>query len=366
MRFFLNRIFPVSVLVTLLSLSACKQPEEKQTDPVIHPVKIFRVPQANDILMRKFPAQVQSAEQAALAFRVPGELLALPATAGQEVKRGALLARLDPKNYQIAVDDRKARFHLAKSQFQRLKDLFNQNQVSQAQFDQANAELEIAKAALDAARTDLSYTYLKAPFSGVVGDVYADNHQPVAAGKAVVMLQARDQLEVRLQLPENIMANIARNTGSVYQPQVEFDALPGKRFLTQYKEHTAQADRATGSFTVTLTLSRPPSLNLLPGMSASVHVDLNQVLSSRHTQVLIPASSVYQNDHQPQGSSQASVWIVNADMSLSSRQIEVGELTQQGVEVISGLQPGEQILAAGVHQAHEGLLVRPWVQERGL
>lgn len=359
--------FLVAPLAALLLLTACSKPEPAPREQIIHPVKIYQVPQANEILMRKFPAQVQSAEQAALAFRVSGELFALPVKAGQELKRGALLARLDPKNYQIAVDDRKARHQLATSQFQRVKDLFNQGQVSQAQFDQAKAEQEIAKAALAAARTDLSYTYLKAPFSGVVGEVYVDNHQPVSAGKPVVMLQVRDQLEVRLQLPENIMANLAsREDGSRYQPEVEFDALPGKRFISQYKEHNAQSDRATGSYTVTLTLPRPPSLNLLPGMSASVHVDLNQVLSSRHTQVLIPASSVYQSEQQPQGSNLANVWIINSDMTLSSRQVELGELTQQGVEVRSGLQPGEQILAAGVHLAVEGMRVRPWIQERGL
>lgn len=358
------------LIPVLLGLIACSEQEQTTPETNIRPVKIYQVPQANEVLLRKFPAQVQAAEQSALAFRVSGELLKLPVRAGEPVRRGQILARLDPVNYQILVDDRKARFELATSQFQRMKDLFNQQQVSQAQFDQAKAEQEIAKAALEAARLDLTDTRLKAPFSGVIGEVYLDNHQPVRAGQAVIMLQVQDQLEVQLQMPENLMAKIVdareENNTVNYQPEVEFEALPGKRFLASYKEHNAQADRATGSYTVTLTLPRPPSLNLLPGMSASVHVDLNQVLSNRHTQMLIPASSVYQSEQQTEGSSLASVWIVNADMTLSQRQVEVGELTQRGVEIRSGLQPGEQILAAGVHQAHEGMHVRPWVQERGL
>lgn len=358
------------LISAFIGLMACSEQEPQTTETNIRPVKIYQVPQANEVLLRKFPAQVQAAEQSALAFRVSGELLKLPVHAGEPVRRGQVLARLDPVNYQILVDDRKARFELATSQFQRIKDLFNQQQVSQAQFDQAKAEQEIAKAALEAARLDLTDTYLKAPFSGVIGEVYLDNHQPVRAGQAVIMLQVRDQLEVKLQLPENLMARIIDTRGepnsATYQPEVEFEALPGKRFLANYKEHNEQADRATGSYTVTMTLPRPPSLNLLPGMSASVHVDLNQVLSNRRTQILIPASSVYQNEHQTEGSSLASVWLVNTDMTLSQRQVEVGELTQHGVEILNGLQPGEQILAAGVHQAHEGMKVRPWVQERGL
>ena len=359
----------IAPLLVVLLLSGCSDNSTTEQSPQVRPVKIFQVPQANEVMMRKFPAQVQAAEQSALAFRVSGELFELPVHAGQDVRRGQLLARLDPVNYQIAVDDRKARFELATSQFQRIKDLYNQQQVSQSQFDQARAELEIAKAALEAARTDLNYTHLKAPFSGVVGELYVDNHQPVAAGKPVVMLQVRDQLEVRLQLPENLMANIAASRGSndaLYQPEVEFEAMPGQRYLARYKEHNAQADKATGSYTVTLTLPRPPKLNLLPGMSASVHVDLNQVLSNVHHQILIPASAVFQDQQQTNGSNQASVWTIKSDMTLAKRAIEVGELTQQGVEVVGGLQPGEPILAAGVHQAHEGMRVRPWVQERGL
>jgi hypothetical protein len=101
-------------------------------------------------------------------------------------------------------------------------------------------------------------------------------------------------------------------------------------------------------------------------MSASVHVDLNQVLSKKVSQVTIPAQAVFQGVDQQEGSSQAQVWIVNGDMILTPRDVTVGKLTPAGIEVLSGLQAGENIVAVGVHQAHEGMRVRPWVQERGL
>jgi len=355
------------LLPFILLLSACSSDEPLAVNDPIRSVKIYQVHSAEESMLRKFPAQVHSAERAELAFRVAGELQTLPAKAGKDVRRGTVLATLDPSDYQLLVNDRKARQSLAQAQFQRIKDLFERQQVSQAQYDQAKAELEISEAALSAARTDLSYTQLKAPFSGQISQVYVDNHQPVGAGKMVMMLQVRDQLDVRMQLPEILMANMAESKGDKnYQPEVEFEAIPGKRFLSTYKEHNAQADAATGSFTVTLTLPRPANLNLLPGMSASVHVDLNQVLSKKVSVVTIPAKAVFQGDDQQEGSSQAKVWIVNGDMTLSPRPVSVGKLTPSGIEVLSGLQTGEKIVAAGVHQAHEGMRVRPWVQERGL
>ena len=200
----------------------------------------------------------------------------------------------------------------------------------------------------------------------MVAEVYADNHQPVAAGKTVIMLQAADQLEVRVQVPENLMAHLFTDTSNQYQPEVEFEALPGQRFHAAYKEHTAQADPQTGSFTVTLAMARPTGLNVLPGMSASVHVDLQQVLSQQTPPLLIPPQAVFQSGEQLNGSSTGMVWLVNADMTLSPREVSLGQLTAEGLEIRTGLQPGETILAAGVHQAHAGMKIRPWVKERGL
>jgi hypothetical protein len=97
-----------------------------------------------------------------------------------------------------------------------------------------------------------------------------------------------------------------------------------------------------------------------------VHVDLNRVLSQKQSVVTIPAQAVFQGEHQQEGSSQAQVWIVNGDMILTPRKVTVGKLTPNGIEVLSGLQAGEKIVAVGVHSAHEGMKVRPWVQERGL
>lgn len=360
------RLLHLLLIPITFSLLACSKEETAEVKEAIRPVKIFQVQSSDAGMQRKFPAQVHSAERAELAFRVAGELQRLPVTAGQEVRNGELLAALDPTDYQILVDDRKARQQLASSQFQRTNDLYQRQQVSKAQFDQATAELDISNAALAAARSDLSYTQLKAPFSGQISQVYVDNHQPVAAGKTVIMLQVRDQLEVKMQIPESLMAQLSEKEGNQYQPEVEFEALPGQRFLTNYKEHNAQADAATGSFTVTLIVSRPPSLNLLPGMSASVHVDLNKILSNKVTTVTIPAQAVFQTEDQVEGSSQAQVWIVKPDMRLAARTVTVGALTHSGIEVLEGLQAGDRIVAAGVHQAHDDMQVRPWVQERGL
>ena len=290
-------------LLLLIGTVGCQQDVApvKTADPV-RPARIFEVVSPSDATWHRFPGKVAAADQAALAFRVPGELKTLPIHAGMEVKKGAVLAKLDPSDYQLRVDERQARFDLANSQFERINNLHKKRQVSKSQFDQSKAELDISRTALTSARTDLSYTVLKAPFSGTISAVNTENHQTVAAGIAVLQLQTRNQLEISIQVPETIMANLSKDSRP-YQPEVEFDALPGQRFLADYKEHNTQADAATGSYQVVLTLQSPEKLNVLPGMSASVFADLSQILAVHHSEVTVPSTAVFQSAAQTEGTS---------------------------------------------------------------
>lgn len=360
-----------TILLTglLLTISGCQQQEASApvTQDSVRPARIYEVTSPDDAAWHRFPGKVKAAEQAALAFRVPGELQRLPARAGQEVTQGEVLAQLDPADYQLRVDERQARFDLANSQFKRINNLYSQRQVSKAQFDQAKAELDISRTALTSAKTDLSYTVLKAPFTGTVSALMAENHQAVAAGMTVLAIDAIDQLEISIQVPETIMANISQGKGErQYQPQVEFDALPGQRFPSNYREHNTQADPATGSYQVILALPRPDEINVLPGMSASVYADLNQILALHHSEVVVPSAAVFQSSDQAEGSRLAQVWRLDENNRLQAQAVSLGKLTGNGIQILSGLKPGDRVLAAGVYQAQAGMTVRPWTQERGL
>ena len=353
-------------LLLLISTAGCQQEAAPVvTENPVRPARIFEVVSPSDATWHRFPGKVEAAEQATLAFRVPGELQKLPVHAGMEVNKGTVLAKLDPSDYQLRVDERQARYDLANSQFERIDNLFKKRQVSKSQFDQVKAELDISRTALASAKTDLSYTTLKAPFSGTVSSLMLENHQSVSAGMPILQLQTRGQLEISIQVPETIMANISSD-GRPYQPEVEFDALPGQRFLSDYKEHNTQADAATGSYQVVLTLKRPENLNVLPGMSASVYADLSQILAVHQSEVTVPSGAVFQSAEQTEGTSQSSVWLLDDSDTLMLQAVTTGQMTSAGVQIFSGLKPGDRILAAGVHQAMEGMKVKPWTQERGL
>jgi multidrug efflux pump subunit AcrA (membrane-fusion protein) len=114
-------------------------------------------------------------------------------------------------------------------------------------------------------------------------------------------------------------------------------------------------------------MPRPQELNLLPGMSATVKLDFAQLSRTPDNRLLVPVEAVFSADSGPASAKQ--VWVVREQddaLHLSARAVEVGQLSRDSIEVLSGLEPGEQIVAVGGAELEEGQTVRPWVRERGL
>ena len=110
-------------------LSSCgKKEEEKVTEEVARPVKTMTVTSAGEALRRTFPGRVRAAQRVDLAFQVDGPLIELPVDEGQEVKKGSLVARIDPKDFQVNLRNAEgqlgkaeAALQLAQSEYDRVK-----------------------------------------------------------------------------------------------------------------------------------------------------------------------------------------------------------------------------------------------------
>ncbi|MBY4677936.1 efflux RND transporter periplasmic adaptor subunit [Marinobacterium arenosum] len=353
----------------LLGLAGCQQEQDAQLplEPPIRPAKLITVADPAASLVRTFPAEVRATERTEMAFRLPGELIEMPVQEGQPVSKGDLLARLDPKDYQLALDQQRAQYRLAKAQFDRFDAMLKRKLVSPAQYDEKRAELDVARAALRKAELDLAYTELHAPYEGVVSQRLVENFQNVQAKQPVLVLQSGDQIDILFQVPESLAAQPTRPDARAYRSDVFFEARPEKPFKAGFRERTAEADPQTGSYTVSLTMTRPEELAIFPGMTASVQVDLAQVfeLDARH--VLLPVESLFVPDGQSLAEAKPQVWKVDPQtMRVSLHPVEVGRVTARGVEILTGVEPGDQIVAAGVHHLTEGMQVRPWQRERGL
>jgi len=357
-------------LLLVATLAACSRPQPPPPPEVSRPAKLFTVEGPDALLIRSFPGEVRASDVADLAFRVTGELIEFPANRGIEVKQGDLLARLDPSDYQAALNQARAEYDLAVAQFNRSAELIDRQLISQADYDQGLSLMKVRKADLTRARNNLDYTRLYAPFDGVVARRLAENFESVAPGQVVLILQTQRMIDVLVDVPESIIARVERTKANRDpQPvQVRFGSATDRTYTAHYKEHETDADSATLTFKVTFSLPVPDDLNVLPGMSATVIADLSELFKEEAANTtLVPIEAVFSAEDQPLEADYRQVWIVDpATMRTSRRDVKVGLLTGEKIAIMEGLIEGDLIIAAGVNEVEEGMLVRAMQRERGL
>ncbi|AXV66988.1 efflux RND transporter periplasmic adaptor subunit (plasmid) [Pseudoalteromonas lipolytica] len=349
----------------LWSLAACtEQTAQSNAEPVIRPVKLFNTNSQSDQAIRSFPAEVVANQGSYLAFRVNGELLEFPALAGQHVEKGQLLAKLDPEDFQLQYEERKARFELADSQLERVQKLFDRSIASQAELDQALANKQVAESALKIAKTNLDNSELRAPFAGTVAKVFVKNFENIQAKQNILRLETRDLMDVVIQVPEKLIARIDKDVN--YQPDVIFDGYPDKSYQLTVKEFDTQADPTTLTYKVVFSLPVPEDFNLLAGMTGRVDIDLSKITHSQSAYILLPVEAVFSEPTESEKNN-SYVWLYDENTGLVHKKaVKVGQLHRNGIEVLSGIEQGQMVVAAGVHSLEEGMKVRPWQKERGL
>lgn len=352
--------------VLILTISACDQ-KTPQVETAPRMVKAAEVVAVGDAQQRVFPARIESGDSTELSFKRGGQVESLDIRQGAAIREGQTLARLNSREAQQRVNERQTAATLAQRQFDRFQTLAGRQAISQAEMDVQRANRDAANAALKIAREELAQMALVAPFSGIAAGVTIRNHQVVAAGQPVVTLTRTDLLDVVFSVPENLFTTLdIRNTQ--YRPLVKINAIPGRQFTAQYKEHSGSSDNNTLTWQVILTMPRPEGFPSVGGVSGTVTINLANLPASIGRETLVvPVEAVFNPDNHPRN--EPHVWVIKGDnnqLHLEDRQVSVGQVTAQGVVITEGLSAGERVVAAGVNELHAQQPVRIWTRERGL
>jgi RND family efflux transporter MFP subunit len=357
MKLMLLRLVVVVGVAALFAVAGCKNAPPPEAEPVVRPVKVLTVGLARSSGPLSFPGRVAAINQVDLAFRVGGPLIELPAREGDTVRQGQLLARIDPRDFQLAIDAARARYERTDADFERFAALYEKDAVSKAQLDQARAARDVADASLEDARAAFSDTYLKAPFSARVGARFVENFQDVRPKEAVLSLVDVSEVKIEVDITEAQLASYRGYKGRV---TARFDSARDREFDLEVLEIAAQADPRTQTYRGTLVMPQPSGLNVLPGMTANV---THYGAALAEDAILVPAVSVFADSSGvPQG------WVVDrGDDTVHRRSVRTGALVGQSqILVEDGLQPGETIAVTAVTLLREGLRVRPVDEVRGL
>ena len=134
-------------LLSFLVLAGCSEEAPPPVQDVTRPVKTMVIAGADAAGMRSFPARIEASARADLSFRIPGTVNELPVKEGDRLKTGDLVALLDPTDYQIVENEKRATFEKTKKNFQRGKQLVSTGAISESDYDRLEAEFKKARAA---------------------------------------------------------------------------------------------------------------------------------------------------------------------------------------------------------------------------
>lgn len=338
----------VATLLSSALLMGCDKQVPVIAEPESRPAKIMTVSVGDHETSRLFPAQAEAGDKAVLAFRVPGELNTLDVHAGQLVSKGQLLATINPDEYRLIQKQAQAQYRLIDVQYQRIKKLRKDKVVSEQDYDSAVANRKTAKATLDQASANLSYTQLTAPYDGSISLLPSENFEYVTVKQSIMHIQTNDILYVAFQLPDYLLQRFSFTEVSA---SVTFDSFPTVSFPLEFEEIDTESDSKTSSYTVKMSMPRPKDLGILPGMSGQVKVTIPQGGSEK-----LPLSAIEQDGDSTY------VWRVSEQGVVEKVAVELNEKRQ----VMSGLNDSEQIVSSGISGLEEGMKVRKWVKERGL
>ncbi len=354
------------IIFPLLFLFACSK-EEPPKKEVIRPVKAVQVGGLEVLTGRTFPGTAKATREANLSFRVNGSLSQFPAKVGDEVKKGKLMARLDPRDYEVNVrnargqlDRARAAMKLAQSSYDRVVGIRAKDPgaISEAMIDAKLGERDSAKAqvaSLEAqvatAKDALSYTYLKAPFSGTVVETFVENFEDVQAKQQIVRIVDTSKIEFVVNIPENLISHAPK----VKKVFVRFDAFSDREISGTIKEIGKEASKTTRTYPVTLLMDQPDGIKILPGMAGQARGDRKSAVIAGGEGIIVPISAVITSD----GEKQNHVWVIDEKSGqVALRKVTTGKLSDRGIMINEGLNPGEWIAIAGVHSFQEGQKVR--------
>jgi RND family efflux transporter MFP subunit len=349
-----SKLVPASLtlVVTALLLSACSRPAP--TEEPIRAVKVMTVGVEGMRSGAEFAGEVRAQVESRLGFRVGGKIVRRQAELGQRVRAGTVLAQLDPQDYQLASQAAKAQVaaartnrDLAAADFKRYKDLREQNFISGAELERRDATLKAAQAQLDQALAQGSaqgnqaaYTTLVADVAGVVTAVEAEPGQVVAAGTPVVRIAQDGPRDVVFSVPEDKVGLI--KVGSDVDVRAWSATASVKGVV---REVAASADPVTRTFGVKVSLPTQDALAL--GTTVAV---LPHALDRTGVQVIKLPTSALRQDGQS-----SAVWVLDtASMTVKLQPIQIATADGNDVVVAGGLQPGMQVVSAGVHVLSPG------------
>ena len=311
-------------------------------------VKTDTVTSAGEQTILQFPGKVKAAQDINIAFRVSGTIRKICVENGTHVRKGELLAELDPTDYQVQLDATEAEYRQIKAEAERVIALYQENGTTPNTYDKAVYGLKQITSKYQHHKDQLGYTRLYAPFNGYIQKRLFEAHETIGAGMPVLSMISGGAPEVEINLPA--AEYIRREQFNQYH--CTFDIYPDRSYPLKLISVTPKAN-ANQLYTMRLQLVADKQPVPSPGMNTMVTIRCDS--DDAHS-MSVPCNAILQKDGK------AGVFVYTpSDNKVSRREVTIVRLMSDGRCIITSdeLKPGELVVSAGIHHIQNGETVKP-------
>ena len=334
-----------SAIATSLLLTACSEPETKEkTEEVAEfaiPVMVANIERKDVTSNFHTTATLESRNEAEIITRVTGIIEELNVEEGDFVEKGQLLAKVDARRYQLALDKAEAELAGIEQELKRLSQMAEKQLVSAQASDKLKYQHRAAVAAKELAALDLKDSQVVAPISGYISQRFVKTGHFTQGYQKLFHIVDQSSLEAVVYLPEHQLSNVQLGQ----QALLHFSARQGKQFVAKVRSVSPVIDSRSGTFKVILSLSNE-ELALKPGMFAQIALTFD----THEDTLTIPTDAIITLDNQ------SKIFLVK-----DSKAIEVlinkGFVQEQLTEISGELAEGDTVVVNGHHNLKANALV---------
>ena len=359
----MKKIKILAIVWILLLMMDCSSKDVDIDKTIIRPIKYSQVKETSGEFLKTFNGTSQSGAETKLSFRTNGLITEINTKVGKKVKKGQLLAQMDLSEIYLnnqranaALLSAKSQLETAQSGFERIKELYQLNSASLSDYEQAKNAYLAAKSAYHGAQKSMElhkkqfeYAQIKAPDDGVISGVYAEINELVSAGYPVFTINSNeDEIEAIIGVTENYISEIKNGD----KAKIAFTGIPNNIFEGIVTEvGFASAQLATSPVVLKIL---DTTEKMRPGMPVEVTFKFSK--NQAQSYLSVPITSVA-NDQDG-----TFVFVLIPDKKgiykVAKTKVSTGKLTNNGFEILSGLNREDLVATAGLRSLSDGMKVK--------
>ena len=356
----------ILLFTSVLFFSNCgKKENNKEVKKNIRPVNYIIVSKSNPLKNEVFSGMIHPEVLSKLSFRVNGTLINKNVDLGDKVKKGEILAKIDPTDYLIQYREAVAEVRnfsaLSKNSysiFTRNKILYLENSVSRALYEQslANynasiAQLQVSKQKEAYAKKQLNYTSLISPANGTISEVNIELNENITSGTPVFTLNESEDLNILFNVSDNIINQLKLGD------KINFNLVVSNKTLKGKIINIGTVSNGYGNTFPIKAKILSQQNNLRVGMVGTVHL----ILSNNNTSISVPINSIL-SEKNDTNKVRTYVYVINNIKNnigtVQKKEVEIGNATSNGITIKKGLSEGEYVVTTGATILLNGDLVK--------